>query len=59
MSLFENDRADDQEPIKNQTLEPKALADGIYFNTPEEKYHALPRLSASGIKNILTSLPTF
>ena len=59
MSLFENDRADDQEPIKNQTLEPKALADGIYFNMPEAEYHALPRLSASGIKNILTSLPTF
>lgn len=59
MSLFDNDRADNQEPIKSQTPDPKALADGVYFNMPEAEYHALPRLSASGIKNILTSLPTF
>lgn len=48
MALFSNDRAADE-----------ALADGIYFNLPEGAYHALPRLSASGIKSILTSLPTF
>lgn len=59
MSLFDNDRADDQEPIKNDEPDAKALEDGIYFNLPEAEYHALPRLSASGIKNILTSLPTF
>jgi len=59
MSLFDNDRADDQELIKNNAVDNKALADGIYFNLPEAEYHGLPRLSASGIKNILTSLPTF
>ena len=59
MILFDNDRADDQEPIKNGAPNAKTLADGIYFNLPEAEYHALPRLSASGIKNILTSLPTF
>lgn len=35
------------------------MKDGIYFNLPEAEYHALPRLSASGIKEILTSLPTY
>lgn len=59
MSLFDNDRADDQEPIKNDAQDAKTLADGIYFNLPEPEYHALPRLSASGIKEILTSLPTY
>ena len=59
MSLFDNDRADDQGPTKNETPADNMLADGIYFNLLEAEYHALPRLSASGIKNILTSLPTF
>lgn len=36
---------------------PKAptLADGVYFGLPEDTYHSLPRLSASGIKNLLVS----
>ena len=59
MSLFDNDRADDQEPIKNETSAGNMLADGIYFDFPEAQYHSLSRLSASGIKNILISLPTF
>lgn len=29
--------------------------DGIYYDMPEDVYHALPRLSASGIKNLLIS----
>lgn len=33
--------------------------DGIYFGMPEEEYHAIPRLSASGIQNILVSPATF
>lgn len=34
---------------------PADLADGVYFGLPEDAYHALPRLSASGIKNLLVS----
>ena len=36
-----------------------ALADGVYFNLREKEYHALQRLSASGINNILVSPATF
>jgi hypothetical protein len=32
-----------------------ALPDGIYFGLPDDDYHAQPRLSASGIKNLLVS----
>jgi len=32
-----------------------SLADGLYFSLPEDVYHAQPRLSASGIKNLLVS----
>lgn len=35
------------------------LADGIYFNMPEEVYHALPRLSVSGMQKALVSPATF
>lgn len=35
------------------------LPDGVYFNIPEAQYHSLKRLSASGIKNVLVSVPTF
>ena len=35
------------------------MKDGIYFNLPEAEYHALPRLSASEIKEILVSLATY
>lgn len=38
--------------IKTQTA---ALADGVFFGLPEAEYHAIPRLSASGIKNLLVS----
>lgn len=30
----------------------KDLPDGLYFDLPEDEYHALPRLSASGIKDL-------
>lgn len=35
------------------------LADGVYFGLPEARYHALPRLSASGCKALLCSPATF
>lgn len=35
------------------------MKDGIYFHMPEADYHKLERMSASGIKNMMISLPTF
>jgi len=35
------------------------MMDGVYFNLDEQVYHALPRLSASGINNLLVSPATF
>lgn len=37
----------------------KVLPDGIYADMDEDTYHALPRLSASGICNLLISPATF
>lgn len=35
------------------------MRDGIYFGLPDIEYHALPRLSATGIKKLLISPPDF
>lgn len=35
------------------------LADGVYFDLPEEIYFAIPRLSGSGIQNLAISAGTF
>lgn len=35
------------------------IADGVYLNLPEDTYHELPFLSASGIKNILINPTVF
>ena len=35
------------------------MQDGIYFDMPEEVYHALPRLSVSGMQKLLVSPATF
>ena len=35
------------------------LEDGVYFNLPEQEYHSLKRMSASGIKKISTSVLDF
>jgi hypothetical protein len=40
----------------NQTPD---IQDGMHFRLPAEVYHAIPALSASGIKNILISGPDF
>jgi hypothetical protein len=37
----------------------EVLADGIYFEMPEAAYHSIPRLSASGIKQMCVSPATF
>ena len=44
---------DSRRPPSTDT--PDNLPDGIYFGLPEDRYHALPRLSASGIKDMLIS----
>lgn len=38
---------------------PGAVAPGVYFGMSEEQYHAIPALSASGVKHILTSSMDF
>lgn len=38
---------------------PAPLADGVYFGMPEEVYFAIPRLSASGIQDMMVSPATF
>lgn len=35
--------------------EASTIADGVYFSLSEDVYHAIPALSASGIKNLLIS----
>jgi len=63
--MFENDRSDDRNQIAGNGIHAEhepidtGKADGVYFKMDEAEYHALPRLSASGIKNVLTSIPTF
>lgn len=37
----------------------EGMPDGIYFDMAEEEYHAIPRLSASGIQNMMISPATF
>lgn len=37
----------------------KQLPDGIYFNLPDETYHAQHRLGSSKIKDLIISPPTF
>lgn len=39
--------------------EDAGLPDGVYFDLPEDDYHALPRLSASGIKDLQVSIEDF
>jgi hypothetical protein len=36
-----------------------AIVDGVYFDLPEEIYHAVPRLSASGMQKLCISPATF
>lgn len=36
-----------------------AIVDGIYFDLPAEVYHAVPRLSASGLQKLCVSAGTF
>jgi hypothetical protein len=37
----------------------EAIVDGVYFDLPDEIYHAVPRLSASGVQKICASPATF
>lgn len=35
------------------------IVDGVYFGLPEDVYHAVPRISASGLQNLCVSPATF
>ena len=52
-----------QQPSVETNINPSQgevmVADGFYFDLPEDDYHAIPALSASGIKNLLISNPDF
>lgn len=37
----------------------EAIVDGVYFDLPDEIYHAVPRLSASGLQKLCVSPATF
>ena len=37
----------------------EGIVDGVYFNLPAEVYHAVPRLSASGLQKLCVSPATF
>jgi hypothetical protein len=44
---------------ESETTETVEYVDGIYFNLDESIYHAIPRLSFSGIQSIMVSPATF
>lgn len=44
---------------QTEVIETKPLADGIYFDIEEKDYHAIARLSSSGMQSILVSPGTF
>lgn len=41
------------------TETPQDFPDGIYYDMPENIYHAIPRLSSSGVRNLMISPMTF
>jgi len=50
--------ADDDED-DDQPVYPATIADGIYFGMVDDAYHAIERLSTSGIQSLLVSPATF
>lgn len=46
-------------PSQKATLAPSEMPDGLFFGMPEDTYHSIPALSASGIKNLLISPADF
>jgi hypothetical protein len=54
----EDDDEQDLEP-EPEIQHPKEIADGIYFGMLDDAYHAIERLSSSGMQNMLVSPATF
>lgn len=44
---------------KEDSFDDEPLEDGIYFHMPEAQYHAIDRLSSTGIKKLMISSLTF
>lgn len=61
------DETDDEDAETDERAERRAqiralagaIVDGVYFDLPEEIYHAVPRLSASGLQRLCVSPATF
>jgi len=54
-------QADDDQAARRAEMQRRvdAIEDGIYFGLPSEIYHAVPRLSASGLQKLCVSAATF
>jgi hypothetical protein len=66
VAISEQDTVDDQDQAAQQAeriaalqAQIDAIADGVYFDLPAEVYHAVPRLSASGLQKLCVSPATF
>lgn len=56
---FTDDRKSEEQIRAEFEARVAGIVDGIYFGLPEDVYHAVPRLSSSGIKKMMTSPGTF
>ena len=52
-------RASRDEVLAEAMARVAAIVDGVYFDLPDEIYHAVPRLSASGLQKLCVSPATF
>lgn len=52
-------RASRDEVLAEAMARVEAIVDGVYFDLPDEIYHAVPRLSASGLQKLCVSPATF
>jgi hypothetical protein len=50
---------DDAAKLEDLRAQVAAIVDGIYFGLPDTVYHAVPRLSASGLQKLCVSPATF
>lgn len=57
----DEDEGEDERQARIDALiaQVEAIVDGVYFDLPEAVYHAVPRLSASGLQRLCVSAATF
>jgi hypothetical protein len=57
----DEDDEDDETAAKRAAVRAtaEAIVDGVYFGLPDEVYHSVPRLSASGLQRLAISPATF